>query len=382
MATNNNKIFRKLSVLIGIGILVGGIFLSLKLVSKAEPQDTEAKDQTVGESQNRYAKTIKVQNKNSNSILEIRGKLVAKEKVDLFAEVTGILTTTGKNFREGVYFQKGETLFIIDDTEVRLDLKTSKSKLYSVIVGLLPDLEADYSENFQAWYDYVNHFDIEKPIQALPTTKSEREKLYIAARGLENQYLGIKQKEHRLTKYKIQAPFSGVLTNALIYEGGLIRAGQPLGTLMNANNYELEATVSLADAKFLSRGSKVVLYSDVLDKEWKGSVARFGKTMDVKTQTQKVFISVSGSQLNEGMYLNGKVKAEQLDNVIELSRRLVIDGNQVYIVDKDKLKLLKVEVLRYTDNQAIVRGVPEGSSLLQEPITGAYEGMQVRTIES
>ena len=53
-----------------------------------------------------------------------------------------------------------------------------------------------------------------------------------------------------------------MITEATIHPGSLVRVGQKLGELMNTNNYELEATVRLANLNYIKVGSQVTLYSD------------------------------------------------------------------------------------------------------------------------
>ncbi|MCP4442375.1 MAG: HlyD family efflux transporter periplasmic adaptor subunit [Aureispira sp.] len=373
-----NKIFRKISVLLGIAILIGGIMLASKIGNP--PKDKEKTIDAVAAPEN-YVYTTIAKNKELSTDILVSGKLVPKQKIDIIAEVMGTLKSTKKALREGVSFRKGELIMSIDDTDTQLDLAATKSQLYSTIVRMLPDLEADYTDNFSAWDTYVKNFDKDKPIQELPKAKSEREKLYVAAKGLENIYLSIKRKEHMLTKFHIYAPFSGVLTSAAVQQGALVRAGQPLAQLMNATSYELEATVALADAQFFKNGSKVELYSEVTNQQWKGTVVRSGKTIDQKTQTQKIFVAVSGGNLNEGMFLNGKVASKTMTNVITIPRKLLVKENAIYTIKEDKLKLQTITLLQTIGNEVVIRGVEDGAVLLAVPVLGAYEGMPVKLMD-
>jgi multidrug efflux pump subunit AcrA (membrane-fusion protein) len=378
-----NKVFRKISVVIGFIILVGGIYLSSYVgetgVAETEKTNTEA----VGDptAKTNYVYILNAANETLSSEVIISGKVIPRQKIDLYSEVTGTLNKAGKEFREGIPFRAKELMLTLDDTDAQLELQAAKSQLYSAIIGLLPDLENDYADNFQAWKSYVDVFDVKKPIQALPKTKNAREKLYIGARNIENQYINIKRQEHRLTKYKIYAPFDGVLSNASTYEGALVRSGQKLGELTHPSRYELEATVSLYDVQFFRKGNKVNLYSDATNENWTGTVNRFGKMIEEKTQTQKVFITVNSSKLNEGMFLNGKITTKSLENVVALPRKLLINNNKVYIVENGKLDLKQIEVVKVDNNQMYVRGLENGAKILAQAVLGAYKGMPVEVIQ-
>ncbi|BDS12533.1 efflux RND transporter periplasmic adaptor subunit [Aureispira anguillae] len=376
-----NKILRKSSVVIGFIILIGGISLASK-VGNTETTNEKKEDSTESTAAKvNYVYSLKAQNETLSSEVIISGKVVARQKIDLYSEVTGTLNKAGKEFREGISFSANELMLTLDDTEAQLELQASKSQLYSALVALLPDLENDYADNFQAWKDYIDAFDLKKPIQELPKTKSAREKLYIGARNIENQHINIKRQEYRLTKYKIYAPFNGVLSNASTYEGALVRSGQKLGELTHPSRYELEATVSLYDVQFFKRGNKVTLYSEATNETWSGTVARFGKSIDEKTQTQKVFITINSSKLNEGMFLNGKITTKALGEVVQLPRKLLINNNQVYTIEHGKLKLQEIEVVKVDHNKMYIKGLKNDTEVLVQAVLGAYNGMPVQIIQ-
>lgn len=377
-----NKVFRKISVVIGFIILFGGIYFALQLgesgAAKTKKTNTEASG--VATAKTNYVYTLNVANETLSSEVVISGKVIPRQKIDLYSEVTGTLEKAGKEFREGIPFRAKELMLTLDDTEAQLELQAAKSQLYSAIIALLPDLENDYPDNFEAWKTYVDVFDIKKPIQALPKTKNSREKLYVGARSIENQYINIKRQEHRLTKYKIYAPFDGVLSNASTYEGALVRSGQKLGELTHPSRYELEAAVSLYDVQFFKKGNKVNLYSEATNENWSGTVNRFGKMIEEKTQTQKIFITINSSKLNEGMFLNGKITTKSLENVVALPRKLLINNNKVYIVENGKLALKQIEVVKVDNNQMYVRGLENGAKVLAQAVLGAYNDMPVEII--
>lgn len=379
---SQNKIWRKLSVVVGIIILIGGGYLASR-VGKSAKKPVDAATTKAAEGANAtYVYTRTVENTNRSSKVQLNGKVIARQKIDIFSEVTGTLEQTGQEFREGVRFRKGQLLLRIDDTDAKLELQAAKSQLHSSLIALLPDLELDYSTNFQTWKTYIDQFDVNQPLPELPEIKEERERLFVAARNIYNQYYTIKRQEYRLTKYRIYAPFDGVLTSALVYKGALVRSGQRLGELTHPSRYELEATVSLYDLPYLKVGNSVNLRSEATKETWTGRVARFGKTIDEKTQTQKVFITLNSSALNEGMYLTGSIDAQSMGKVMALPRTLLLEDNMVYVLQNNKLHRTAVTVMKIDGNNMYIRGLEEGTQVLAQPVLGAYEGMPVQIIDA
>jgi|GEM_PF-117888 len=466
----SNKIIRKGSIILGLLLLVGGVFISNKIGNREAPQ----KKQSTVQPDINYAQTITAQNDAIQSQVGINGMLTAKRKIEIYADVSGTLRPTEKDFREGVYYDEGETMMMIDDeearfnleaqksqlkasvtafiddindTQQRLNLQAQKSRLKGVILSVLYDLESDFPDNYltwknyvdafdlngniralpkartdreqffvdargitdqylsiksleesltkyddyntgsygvtdvQKWKNYVNGFDVKKSINELPIPTSGREQFFYASRNLENQFLNIKSREKNLSKYIIFAPFNGVVTQSAINPGALVRVGQKLGEFINPYTYELMATVPLEEVNFFKPGNKVRLTSDAVAGQWSGKVARVGKSIDATTQTQKVFIRVSSSDLNEGMFLNGFVATEKIENAISVPRKLLTENRELYIVENDKLTLEQIELVKFDGNNAIVKGIASGTEVLAAPILGAYDGMAVKMIE-
>ncbi|MEM1320115.1 MAG: HlyD family efflux transporter periplasmic adaptor subunit [Bacteroidota bacterium] len=368
-----SKIVRQLSIVAALLVLVGAVFFFRYLSSQKQPPKRKAAEQQ----QLREVEVINTTNQAISTELEVQGRLSAFNKIDIFAEVSGTLKDNAKAFKVGSRFTKDNVLLSIDDEEAHLSLLSQKSSLLNSITRLLPDLKIDYPESFEQWKTYIDHFDVKANIQPLPEPLNDQERYFIASKDLHSLYYNIRSAETRLTKYTIYAPFSGVITEASINPGSLVRSGQKLGELMNANQYELEATISLSDLKHIKIGNIVNVYSDDIKGNWKGRIKRISDQIDASTQNVIVFIGISGPNLREGMYLRGKVNTSTVDQAVEIPRKLLVDQQSVYEVQDGALKLREVKVIRITGNRAVIQGVPDGTQLLKEEYSGIYEGMKV-----
>lgn len=330
----------------------------------------------------RTIQTLVAENKEIQTKVGVYGRLLSFEKTELFAEVGGMLKTLGKPFKEGTAFSKGDLILSIDDTELQLSLRAQKAALLSTLTQIMPDLKIEFPESVNTWDNYRKNFDLEKNLSELPATKSDRERDFIALKNISNQFYNIKAQEEKLLKYKIYAPFSGELTEALISTGSVIRAGQKIGTLMNSAQYELQTAVAVSDLKFVRVGDLVNLKCTDVEGSWTGRIARISGTIDTKTQTVKVFVQVSGSNLRENMFMTGEINANIVANVIEVPRKLLIDDSKLYSVVGDSiLSLIPVQIAKISEQTVMLRGVPESTVLMNENFTSAYEGMKVKTLK-
>lgn len=358
--------------LISVAIIFGALKGAGVMKDSKKPQDRNdvvASVKTVG--------TIKAHNTDVQSTIPVTGKLVAEDRLEVYAEVTGMLRTQGKAFKEGNSFSKGEVLLSIDDSEFRMSILSQKSALLNSFTQLLPDIKIDYPESFEKWNSYLKDFTIEGALPALPEISNEKEKYFLASRNIFGQYYNIKSLEEKLGKYTIRAPFSGVVVESNVDPGTNIRVGQKLGEFIAPSSYEVEVAVSLKDIDLISLGDVVELSSPDVAGSWSGKIKRVSKKIDDATQTVRVFVSVNGSGLKEGMYLSGKIESEMIAEAMEIERKLLVDGRAVFLVDKGALKLHDVDVVKYGTGTVIVKGLPEGADLLGATLTGAYDGMPV-----
>lgn len=359
---------------VAVALIGGSLFINQLLSSQKKPAE-----RALARSSVKMVKVKPVETGALVSKVDVTGRLVARDKIELFAEVGGLLQRGARPLREGNYFQKGQVLANIDDEEFQLNLLAQKSSLMNQITLMMPDLKTDYPEAFPAWKAYLDGLDIQQPLAPLPEPVSEQDKYYISARNIYNLFYSIQSAEVRADKYSLEAPFSGVVTEATINEGTLVRVGQKLGEFINPYVYEMEAAVNMSELDFVKVGSTVDLTSRELTGSWKGRVVRISNRIDPQTQTVKVFIAVSGKELKEGMYLSAVIEGTSVDDAVEIPRNLLIENREVYVVQDSSLKLQPVKPVLFMTNTVYVRGLEDSMALLNETVIGAFEGMKVGT---
>lgn len=364
-----------LSVLAGIVIIVASI-LGARLIANSK-KDNRPKPQKVVKTV--FVDTVK--NGLVPIIIPANGNLMAKRRVELFAEVQGVFRNGSRLFRTGQQYRKGEVLIKIDASEHYASVQSAKSNLYNLITSIMPDLQLDYPEHFGKWQDYLANFDLAKPTPELPEITSEKEKYFITGRGVLSSYYNVKNLEQRLSKYTIYAPFDGVLTEALVTEGTLVRAGQKLGEFINTGVYELQVAVSKTYGDFLKVNEKVTLHNLDKTQKYEGKVVRINGRVDQASQTITVFIEVRDDQLREGQYLEANLNAKQEENAIEIDRSLLLENNQVFVVRDSVLDVIDVKPVYFGEKTVVVKNIPDNTPIVAKPVTGAYPGMLVKVFE-
>lgn len=358
--------------IIGILLIAGSIFVAKKLI------DSKTKPKPVA---NKIVKTVfidTVQNSTVKIVIPANGSLVAKRRVELYAEVQGIFKPSNKLFKPGQNFSKGEALIRIDASEYYASVQAAKSNLYNSIAAIMPDIRLDFPEMHQKWQGYLNSFDLNKTTPKLPEITSDKENYFITGRGIVSNYYNVKNLEQRLAKYNIAAPFSGILTEALVTEGSLIRSGQKLGEFIDPSIYEMEVALSKNYASLLKVGESVSLSNLEHTETYTGTVSRVNGSIDATTQTITAFIEVSNDNLKEGMYLEANLDAKDEPDAIEISRNLMLDNDQIFVVRDSILDVIDVKPIFFSETKVVLKNVPDGTIILEKPVVGAYSGMLVK----
>lgn len=359
--------------ILGIALIAGAIILGNYFVDKNQRPKPK------------YKKTIKtvfvqdVENKDIPIILSANGNLVAKNKIDIFSEVQGVLQPSNKSFKPGTKYSKGEILLSINSDEFTASLQSQKSNLFNLITSILPDIRLDYTPEFKKWDSHLHSFDMNKSVPKLPVFLSDKEKYFVSGRGILTAYYNVKNLEVRLSKYKIRAPFSGVVTETLVSSGTLVRSGQKLGEFIDTSIYEMEVSINAEFADLLKVGNAVALSNLNKSKKYTGKVVRVNGKIDQVSQTINAYIDVKHSDLKEGMFLEANLVAKSELDAIEISRKLLVDNTAVYIVKNDSiLSLINVNPVYFGAEVVVVKGLKNNDKILTQTLPGAFDGMIVK----
>lgn len=364
------------SVFVGTALIIGAIFI-YKLATTSTTKQKPATEKMVT-----AVYTDTVQNNNIPIVITATGSVTAKNKVELYAEVQGILKSTSKDFKSGTFFHKGEVLLSIADDEFLASIQAQRSALFNAITAILPDIRLDFPTEFQKWQTYLANFNIQQSTPKLPEPKSDKEKLFISGKSIYTNYYTVKNAEVRLSKYQLRAPFTGILTESLVNAGTLIRVGQKLGEFIDPTIYEMQVAVNASFASYVTVGKTVQLSSLEGAESYTGKVVRVNGKVEQTTQTINVFIEIIDKTIKDGMYLEAKINAKHEPDAIEFSRKLLQNNNQVYAVKDSTLYLIDVKPVFYNKETVVVKGIENGTIILKKSVPGSYAGMKVNPIKN
>ena len=361
--------------ILGVLFITGAIY-GAKMIINSKSKTRKAPSKVI---KTVFVDTVK--NTSIPIIIPANGNLVAKRRVEIYSEVQGIFKPGSKLFKPGEKYQKNEAFISINDTEYYANVQLAKSNLYNSIAAVLADLRLDFPEVFLKWEAYLKSYDLNKPTPKLPKMVSEKENYFITGRSIVSNYYTVRNLEQRLSKYTISAPFKGILTEALVTEGTLIRSNQKLGEFIDPSIYEMEVSLSKTFASLLDVGETVELNNLERTKKYSGIVSRVNGSINSATQTIAVYIEIKNSSLKEGMYLEANLNAKKEKNAIEINRGLLLDEDKIFIVRDSVLDMINVRPVYFSNTKVVLKDIPDGTIILSSPFPGAYVGMMVKPLQ-
>ena len=347
--------------------------LSKKIIDSNPPPRKRAENKT----KDVYIK--KVVNGKYQVQIPSEGILQAYKRIRITSRVQGLMRAINPLFKPGQEYQSGQIIVKIEPAEFLANVISQRASLFNLITSILPDLNLDFPESYKIWNDYLKKFDLQKGVPQLPKM-NDKVRLFVSGRGVISSYYSLLNLEKILSFYTIRAPFSGVLVNANVTEGSLIRPGQELGEFISPGDYELMVALPKSYLSNIEKGAKVKVKSIDTGQDFFGIVSRINSKVNTQTQSVEVFIRIKDKRLKEGMYMQAYIDAITFDNVFAIDRGLINGSQELFIVKDNKLTLQKVNPIHYTETLAIIEGLLDGQQIIAQPMIGAYSGMEINPV--
>lgn len=364
---------RKLSVISGILIFAATLFLSWYIVSAP----TNKTDEAVATEASPVLMVTYSPGEIESSIF-FTGRVIPFEQFDIYAEVTGVFEGSGRSFKTGTAFKQGEILIQINSEEERQQVQAARYDFAAAISQLLPDISIDYSEYYDEWQTYLDQIDATEPLQPLPEVTDRQFRMYLNRQNIFSRFSSIRQQEVRLSKFTIRAPYDGVLTDHRVNRGALVQNGQMLGQFTGSDRLEIEASVPAREAQFVSVGDQITVQtSGINSNTYSGTVSRKNALVDPGTQSVKVYLDVSNTELESGYYLEGKISGRVFTDAFKIHKDILIRDNELFTVQNERAMLSTVELLSSAGDSMIISGLEPGTVIVDEFRSAAFEDTRV-----
>jgi len=310
--------------------------------------------------------------------IPIDGPVQALNKIEIYSEVTGIVKSNARRFEEGQSYRKGEVLLAMDNSEAESAYRSARSNYFSLVSQVLLDIKLDFPDRFDTYYQYLQDLSKNQSLIDPPSEKNAQLKLFLSGRNLYSSFQNAEAARIRLSKFEISAPFNGVVTEAMVESGQLVRAGQILGEFIGKGRYEMISSVSPEEARMIEIGDSVRLFSNDNRRTYRGVVYRKNEKVDPNTQGLNIYISLEAEDLNDGEYLRAELRGKSIANAIELDRKLLLDEKSLFTIEDSTLVVQEVKILHRDPERVIIEAPEKAMRVPLKKVPGAYPGMKVR----
>ncbi|MCY1721281.1 HlyD family efflux transporter periplasmic adaptor subunit [Prolixibacteraceae bacterium Z1-6] len=372
--------WRKITfIIVALIVLLGGSAALSELFVSMKPEPMKKPEQTL----KRSVKVEEVVYSDIVSPLTVQGRAVSGSEVVLVAEAAGKIEPGAVRLRKGTKFTKGQLLAVIYKDEAELALKARKSNFLSTMISLLPDIKVDFPEVLETYENFFHNIDLNKNLPALPEVKNEKLKIFLASRGVFNEYYGILQDEKKLSRHSLYAPFDGTFTQINYEVGAYVNTGAQIGRMIRTDNVEIEVPVPNGDSKWIKVGDKVEVYDNDSDGIKQGTVVRKSNFIDEATQSRSIFVEVQSSPADElltGEYKVVDFPGHKIARSMEIPRNAVFNSNVVYAVVNGQLKKREINILKTMETTLIFNGIEEGTKMVVEPLINVKENTPVNIL--
>ena len=319
---------------------------------------------------------------NEKSPIKVKssGRVVPGKIINISSEVQGVLES-GISLKKGSKFKKGDLLFKLRDTDIKLMLAAKKSAYLSLIAQNLPDIATDFSQEFDKWTNFFNGINVDQPLDDFPSFSTTREKNFIISRNILAEYLSIKSDEFKLSKYFQFAPFTGSIVDSYTDKGAIVNPGSPVIQIMRSDELEIEIPIPLKYMDNIKVGTKVNLFDNA--KTFNGKIIRKGDFINANTQNVPVYVKPdNATSIFYGMYLEAFLEFNETEDVVRIPRKALFDNQKLYIINENDstLKSISLEIRSSDDQFVYVSNIEDSVLYVSNPVINAKENTKVTPV--
>ena len=319
--------------------------------------------------------------------IKTSGTVKTQMQTTLAAEVSGRITYISPKFRNGLFFNKGDVLFRIDDRNYYTAISVMKAELAQKRLNL----KQEQAQAKQAQRDWQRLGEIGKP-DALVMHQPQ---LLAAETNVDAAQARLEQANIDLERTHIIAPYTGRVLEQSADLGQIINSSTPLGVIYATNIVEVRLPLSQKQKDSLQlprrfqadqqkKSPKVILYAG--QQRWSAQLVRTEARIDIESRQQFVIAQVKNpyakkqsEPLDIGRFVRAEIAGKPLQGIFLVPRTAVRQGNEIQTVVDGKLQRKRLTILWSDEKQLIVdrKNLQTGDLLINTPVNFVADGTSV-----
>lgn len=383
-----------LQISLPVLVLVVAALLSWKIVDSRELPEAMAR-----ESKPPVVRALIVEPTQVNLSVEALGMVTPRTETLLISEVAGRIEELSPGLASGGFFDEGELLLSIDDTDYIAAVEEATAALARAEAALARE-EADAEVARRDW-EVVSEGREASPLALrVPQLKEARANLASAKARLE-------MARRDVERTKIRAPYAGRVRSRRVDVGQFAPLGTALAEIFAVDFAEVRLPVPHERLPLLDlalneefstegKGPRVVLSAQFAGslRTWDGHVERVEGAIDSKTQSVVLVVRVddpygrrsegTSAPLLAGMYVEASIEGRFLERAVTLPRNAIRTDDTVLLLDSEnKLEVRPVELFGTQGDAVVINsGLKSGERVITTPLELPVPGMSLRLEET
>lgn len=315
------------------------------------------------------------QNASIPDFLDAVGTVRATQSAQISSQMMGNILEI--SVREGDRVNQGQVLAVIDQAQPRAAVEQATAAEMAAQKEVAA-ADSDYTLAEATMKRYQQLFEKKSAspqefdeVKARYVSAAAHREMARAARAQSDAALTQAKKSFEYTR--IQAPFSGIVTERRADPGTLASVGLPLFTIEDTRNYRLEISVDEGDLRLVHSGQTVSATIDSLDNnDMQGKVSQIVPAADAASRSFVVKIQLpADSRLHSGIFGRAHIIRGERSAVLIPQTAVVARGQMqgVYVVDQNQTASLRFVTLgRFSGQQVeVLSGLQGGEKLVATP---------------
>lgn len=292
------------------------------------------------------------------NIIRVTGAILANESIALRSEISGKVEKI--YFKEGQHINTGDLILSINDDEIVAQVERLK-----------------YTQQLNESIEYRQR-------QLLDKEAISREEYDIALTTLKTSGSDLQEREARLSKHKIHAPFDGIIGLRQVSEGSYISPSDLIANLYSINPIKVEFSVPGKYTPLVDIGDKINFMVESSNSEFEGTIYAMEPKIDPKTRTLQIRAICQNEQelLIPGQFANINYILDVMQGALMVPSEAVIpelNSHKIYTYKNGVVNQKKVEIgLRTDSDLQITEGIDDGDTIITTGILQIRHGMPVK----
>lgn len=373
-------------------VVASGVFGAWYLIKmKKPPRRTDP---------NTLAPLVEVQRllkRDIEMVVKGHGTVRPKVRVEIVPEVSGKLVHVHPQFKAGGLIAAKAEILKIDDRDYELVVQQANA----VVTDAQVRLDTEKAEAVVARKEWDKLHPGEEPTSPLVVRLPQ---IRTAQAALESAKAKLAVAELKLERTVISLPFDVLIVSERADLGQYVVVGQSLGVANGIEAVEIEVPLEDAELEWFDVFGSIASSANSnskapcvpalvkanfagVERIWEGCVVRTTGQVDTTSRMISVVVEVakpfdrSGGRppLLPGIFTEVLIQGKTLKDVVAIPRDAIREGNKVWTVVDDRLKIVILNIVRADKEFAYVTSeLDDGALIITSSLDVVLDGMKVR----